>query len=284
MRLWLPLALAGALLAACGASALAVVPSVAGPTGIVMLPTARIAPVNEWQTAAGYRSFRVEAMYGLEDIDVSMWSFNFLKGVSSDAEFWAMYTRASNGQDTDVWEFGGKYRFREGIMPTRGLWSGLDAAVGMSLGRWTDSLTMYQDVPFFTDTESLRAYFVLTKQLVPAYTGEWPWARPPHTRVDGTVGIYYLSVNPDFGDSASLLEWFLGMEVLFKNNIAFAVEYRFKDADLESDPVFSSLLRYPIDRQIDFEFGTTNASPGGLGLGEQDLFARITYRIPVADY
>lgn len=284
MRLWLPLALAGALLAACGASALAVVPSVAGPTGIVMLPTARVAPADEWQVAVGYRSFRAEIMYGFEDIDVSMWSFNALKGVSSDVELWTTYTRASNGEDTDIWEFGGKYRFHEGFMPKGGFWSGLDAAVGMSLGRWTDALTMYQDMPFFTDAETLRAYFVLTKQLVPAYTGEWPWARPPHTRVDGTVGIYYLSVNPDFGDSDSLLRWFLGVEVLFRNNTAFALEYRFKDSDIESDAVFSSLLRYPIDRQIDLEFGTTNASPAGLGLGEQDVFGRVIYKIPVADY
>jgi hypothetical protein len=143
---------------------------------------------------------------------------------------------------------------------------------------------MYDDMPFYTDTETLRAYFVMTKQLVPTYTGEWEWSRPAYTRVDGTVGLYYLDVNPDFGDSESLLQWFLGLEILLRSNIAFAFEYRSKDSDLEDDPVFSSLLRYPIDEQLNVEVGMTNASPIGLGLGQQDLFARVTYSIPVADY
>jgi hypothetical protein len=292
MRSWLPLALAGALLAACGASAFAI-PSAAGPTGIVMLPTARIAPVDQWQTAIGYRSFHVEtgsiSMYETQDIDMSLWSLNFLKGVSSDVELWVTYTRATDGEDSNVWEFGGKYRFHGKFMPKGGFWNGLDASVGLSIGRWVDALWvdtagMYGDTVYFSDTEILRSYFVLTKQLVPTYEGEWEWSPPPHTRVDGTLGLLYLELNPDFGDSSTLLQWFFGVEVLFRNGIAFATEYRSKDSDLEDDPLFSVLLRYPVDRQIDLEFGLANASPVGLGRGDHDLFVRATYSIPVADY
>lgn len=281
MRLWLAIALAAALLAAGGASALAG-PSLGGPTGIVTLPTARVAPVDEWQTAVGYRNFRAGFMY--EPIDVSLWSFQLLKGVSSDAELWVAYTRASNGEDANVWEYGGKYQIGEHLIPRPGILAGTDMAIGLSLGRWADALCMYDSEMFFTDKELLRSYFVITKQLSPAYTGEWPWDIGAETRIIGTFGLLYLQVDPDLGDRETLLKWFLGLEIIGKGRITFATEYRPKDGDLEDDPVFSTLIRYKVDDQMDFEFGLTNASPIGLGFGDQDLFLRLTYSVPVITY
>ena len=284
MRCWLLVVLTVALLAASGASALAI-PSLGGPTGIVLLPTAKIAPVNEWQTAVGYRSFRTTYMYAAEDVDMSLWTFNFLKGVASDAELWIAFTRGSNGEDTDIWEYGGKYLLSERLLPRTGFLADTDIAIGASLGRWADALTNVDDLfPFYTDTNTLRAYFVVTSQLIPSDAGDWDWEAAPATRIIGTAGFLYLRVEPDLVDSATLFRPFVGLEIISQKNLTLAFEYRAKDADLETDALFSTMLRYPVDRSTSLEVGLTNASPIGLALGEQDLFVRLGYSFPVTLY
>jgi len=284
MRPWLPVVLAAVLLAASGASALAI-PSLGGPTGIALLPTAKIAPVNEWQTAVGYRSFTTTYMYAFEDVDMSLWTFNALKGVASDAELWIAFTRGSNGEDTDIWEYGGKYLLSERLLPRTGVLADTDIAIGASLGRWADALTNADPLlPFYTDTETLRAYFVVTTQLVPGDAGDWDWEAAPSTRIIGTAGILYLRVDPDALDSDTLFRPFLGVEVIGQNNLTLALEYRFKDSAIEDSSLFSALIRYPIDRSTSLEVGLSNASPIGLALGEQDLFVRLGYSFPVSAY
>ena len=284
MRLWLLVVLTALLLAASGASALAI-PSLGGPTGIALLPTAKIAPVDEWQTAVGYRSFRTTYMYAFEDVDMSLWTFNALKGVASDAELWIAYTRGSNGEDTDIWEYGGKYLLSERLLPRTGFLADTDIAIGASLGRWADALTDASEVmPFYTDIKTMRAYFVVTTQLVPGDAGDWDWESAPSTRIIGTAGMLYLRVEPDALDNETLFSPFLGVEIINQKDLVLALEYRFKDGGIEDDSLFSALIRYPIDRSTNLEVGLTNASPIGLALGEQDLFVRLGYSIPVGAY
>ena len=284
MRLWLLVVLTALLLAASGASALAI-PSLGGPTGIALLPTAKIAPVDEWQTAVGYRSFRTTYMYAFEDLDMSLWTFNALKGVASDAELWIAYTRGSNGEDTDIWEYGGKYLLSERLLPRTGFLADTDIAIGASLGRWADALTDASEVmPFYTDIKTMRAYFVVTTQLVPGDAGDWDWESAPSTRIIGTAGMLYLRVEPDALDNETLFSPFLGVEIINQKDLVLALEYRFKDGGIEDDSLFSALIRYPIDRSTNLEVGLTNASPIGLALGEQDLFVRLGYSIPVGAY
>jgi hypothetical protein len=284
MKSWLLVVLTAALLVSSGASALAI-PSLGGPTGIVLLPTAKIAPVDEWQTAVGYRSFNTTYMYAFEDVDMSLWTFNVLKGVASDAELWIAYTRGSNGEDTDIWEYGGKYLLSERLLPRTGFLADTDIAIGASLGRWADALTNADPLlPFHTDVETLRAYFVVTTQLVPGDGGDWDWEAAPSTRIIGTAGILYLRVDPDALDSATLFRPFLGVEIISQKNLTLALEYRFKDSGIEDDSLFSALIRYPIDEHTNLEVGLANASPIGLALGNQDLFVRLGYSIPVSAY
>lgn len=276
MRLWLSLLLSAVLLAAGAASALAI-PSVAGPTGIVNLPTANTAPANEVQFGVGYRSIE---MY--TDVDVSLWSFQVLKGVADDAELWVGYQRASNGEDTDVWEFGGKYLIGEDLFPRTGFLGGTKIAIGASMGRWTDAIGMYADDPLIpTDVETLRSYLVATKQIIPTYGGEWEWGEFPGTRIFGTAGLMYLRVSPGLGETDSLIEPFFGVEIMGTRNLTLALEYRLKDSDLEDDSVFSVLFRRPFGDSTIGEVGLTNASPIGLGQGKSDLFVRFGYRVPL---
>jgi len=286
MKLWLSVLLCAALLATGAASALAV-PSLAGPTGLVMLPTADIAPTTEWQIAVGHRSFNTAQMYDTEDVEMSIWVFSGLKGVADDAELWVAFQRATNGEDSNVWEYGAKYLIGENLLPRGTFLGGTKVAVGASLGRWSDAVGfgaagMYSDAA--SDVETLRAYLVATKQFVPTYTGEWPWGEPSGTRIVGSAGLMYLRVDPDIGNDDSLVRPFLGVQCYGRRNLELLAEYRLKDSDLEDDALFSIAIRKPWGTSTSLEIGLTNASPIGLATGDQDMYVRLTYRLPTGAY
>jgi hypothetical protein len=288
MKLWLPMLLSAALLAVGGAAAFAV-PSLAGPTGLVMLPTADIAPTTDWQIGIGHRSFKVAQMYGAEDIDVSIWALSALKGVAGDAELWIAFQRATNGEDANVWEYGAKYLIRQNLLPRGTLLGGTKVAVGASLGRWSDAVgfggaSMYDETITATDVKTLRAYMVATKQFAPTYTGEWPWGEAPGTRIVGSAGVMYLRVDPDIGGGDSLLRPFLGVQCYGRRNLELLAEYRFKDSNLEDDSLFSVAIRKPWGTSTNLEIGLTNASPIGLATGDQSMYVRLTYTWPTAGY
>jgi len=284
MRLWLSVLLAAALLAAGAASAFAV-PSLAGPTGLVMCPTADIAPAGMWQVAAGNRSMRIN-MYQ-ESFDISDWSINALKGVADDAEVFVTYQRVTDGKNTDVWEYGGKYLIGEDLFPRQGFLGGTKVAVGGSLSRWADALGIYDDMVSevsTTDVKTVRAYLVATKQLAPTYTGEWPWEAPSGTRIVATVGLMYFRVDPDRGEANSVLRPFLGVEVTGQRQLTLLAEYRLKDSSVESHGEFAFAIRKPFGSSTTVEVGLSNANPIGLGIDEQNLFARMTYAFPTEAY
>ena len=284
MRSWLSVLLSAALLAVGAASAFAV-PSLAGPTGLIMLPTADIAPSSLWQMGVGSRSIRIQQMYQPESTDVSEWTFNALKGVADDAEVFVTYQRVTDGTDTDVWEYGGKYLIGEDLFPRRGFLGGTKVAVGGSLGRWAESVEFTSNAMYLpSDVETRRLYLVATKQLAPTYTGEWSWEAPAGTRIVGTVGLLYLRVDPDLGEAHSLVRPFIGVEVTGRRMLTLLAEYRLKDSSVEDNEEFSVAVRKPFGSSTNLEVGLTNASPIGLGIEEMNLFARITFAFGAEAY
>ncbi len=288
MRVWLLVLLAAALLTTGAASAFAV-PSLAGPTGLVMLPTADIAPSNLWQIGVGNRSIRIEQMYQDESADVTDWTFNAVKGVADDAELFVTYQRCTDGSDSDVWEYGGKYLIGEDLFPRTGFLGGTKIAVGGSLGRWASSVEfqtggMYGFGTTFEDVETMRLYAVATKQLVPTYTGEWPWEAGSGTRIVASAGVLYMRIDPDISDSHNLIRPFVGVEVTGQRGVTVLAEYRLKDSDVEENAEYAIGLRKPFGSSTMFEFGLTNASPIGLGIDETNLYARLTYAFGTEAY
>ncbi|MFB3883049.1 MAG: hypothetical protein ACE149_17415 [Armatimonadota bacterium] len=291
MRFWLPVLLSAALLAVGAGSALAV-PSLAGPTGLVMLPTAEIAPADLWQVTVGHRSFDVAAMYGGGDSDVSTWAFSLLKGVADDAELWVAFQRVTDGTDSDLWEYGGKYQLSENLFPRMALLGGAKVSVGASLGRWSNAvgmgaLSMYEEGEgaFGGDVETLRAYLVASKQLVPEYTGEWVWGTDAlGTRIVASAGVMYLRVDAEEAGADSLIRPFLGLQVFGRRNLELCAEYRLKDSDLEDDNVFSVAVRKPFGNATIFEAGLTNGDPIGLGNIDATLYLRLAYSWPTEAY
>lgn len=278
MKLWMMFILAAALLTMSG-SAFAV-PSLGGPTGIVVMPSAMTAATDEWQIAVGARSFAVAGMYDAGD--ESIWSFGGLKGVSDDAELFVLYQRESGISNTDIWEYGGKYVISEGLFARTGFLSGTKIAVGASLGRWGEAAGLAEDE--LLDVSTLRAYLVATKQFLPAEAGDWTWGKTTGTRVIGSGGLMYLSVDADEAGSDNLVRPFLGVEIIGKSELTIAGEYRFKDSDWDEDAVFSAMIRKPWGTATALEIGITNASPIGLGTGDQSMYARFTYALPTAAY
>ena len=289
MKLWLPVLLSAALLAVGAASASAV-PSLAGPTGLVMLPTAEIAPTTEWQVTVGHRSFDVDTMY--EPADVSVWALSLMKGVADDAELWVAYQRVTDGSDSDLWEYGGKYQLSENLFPRVPILGGAKISVGASLGRWANGVgmgafSMYEEGEGAVggDVETLRAYIVASKQILPEYTGEWVWGTDEvGTRIIGTAGLMYLRVDAEEVGADSMIRPFLGLQVFGRRNLEMLAEYRFKDSDLESDSVFSVAVRKPFGSSTTFEAGLTNGDPIGLGNIDATLYLRFAYSWPTEAY
>ncbi len=175
--LWI-LPLVAALLVAGGGFAYAI-PSLAGPTGIVTVPTAAVAPYGELQTALTYQSQQIagQGMYSGE-MDVSLWQLQALAGVSDEAELWAAYALADQDTPTEsetanMWAFGGKYQL------TREPADQMALAIGASIEKWSDVLGMYsgaQDpgprppVLTYQSIPSLRSSFSCGERSAPSPT------------------------------------------------------------------------------------------------------------------
>ncbi len=298
-RVWMLLLLAAALSAGAGGAGYAV-PSMGGPTGIVAMPTAAIAPTTDLQVALSYRALQTLAqgaeMYGggaeaavhvealaqaadmyaaAGDTDATVWSLQVLRGVSDQAELWAAYQRVHNTADSIIWELGGK------ILVDQTWLKDVKVAVGGSMGRWVDSFGMSSIAAGVTDMDSLKAYAVATKDLTPGATPSWEWGPTPGIQAVGSAGIYYQRLSPDEGEEATLLRPFVGVEVNLANNLAVGLEYRAKDSELDEKAVFSAMLRRTFGEDFWLELGTSNASPVGLGMGDQDVFVRLCYDIPM---
>jgi hypothetical protein len=267
----LPL-LAALVLVAAGGAAHAI-PSLGGPTGIVSVPNALVAPAGQLQTALTYQSME---MYG-GDIDSTYWALNVLSGIGGVAELWAAYAIADQEGPTDsetanMWALGGKYQF------TREPEDQAALAVGASIENWSD-LAMYDGS--FDDVGVIKAYIVATKDFTPMTTGSWEW-NEGSTRMLGSLGLMYIDVDPDAGDSESLTRPFVGLEFIGAGGTTLGLEYRWKDDDLDAKAVFSAVLRHKFSREIEAEVGTTNAGPSGIGLDDQDFFVRVGYNFPMS--
>lgn len=284
-RLWALPVLAALLLAAGGGVGFAM-PSLGGPTGIVSVPTAEIAPPNTLQTALSYQAFKVKeieaaGMYApatTRNEDFTAWSLQGLAGITDMAELWAAYTAVRNENDSHVWGIGGKFAFTKEPEDTAAL------AIGASYQEWVDGLeiattSMYGGVPetITTDAKVLKAYLVATKDFTPMKSEKWEWGPGAGTRMLGTVGLLYLRADPGVGEAETLTRPFIGFEFLGAGGTSIGLEYRWQDDNLDEKAVFSAAVQHRFSDQVSVEIGTTNADSLGIGTGDQDFFARVGY-------
>jgi len=272
----------GLLLTLAGGVGFAI-PSLGGPTGIVSVPTAQVLPMNDVDLALSYQTIKVEGMYDAGDSAAlslksklgaaqavyggsttdtfHVWTLQGLAGLSGNTEGWASFSTVNTDERETVWGLGAKTQ-----LPSRWLLggrSGAALAAGTSYQRWSDVGNMWK--LYLTATADLR--------------GPAAQADAVHS-VFGTLGLMYMRAEPEEGSNQSALEPFLGVEAGLTKDTKFGAEYRFKDSDIDSEAVWSLVLRHAFDQQFSAEIGITNASPVGTGLDDQGLFVRVGYHLP----
>jgi hypothetical protein len=278
-RLWTISLLATVMIAAASGLGYGM-PSLAGPTGIVSVPTAAVAPEGQLQVALTFQSQEMcQEMYGT-GLEVDYWALNGLTGVSDEAELWGAYALADQETPTasetaHLWAIGGKYQLAREPEDEASL------AVGASLEKWSDALWANASAMYgsMSDVDIVKAYIVATKDLTPMNGEAWEWGG--ETRMLGSVGVMYIDVDPDAGDSMSLTRPFVGLEFVGAGGTTLGMEYRWKDNDMDAKAVFSAVLCHRVSPEMELEVGTTNAGPGGLGLDDQDIFVRVGYTFPL---
>jgi hypothetical protein len=279
-RVWLLPALA-MLLVAVGGSAAFAVPSLGGPSGIVSVPNALVAPTGQAAVAVSWQQMS-ESLNLYEaggSGDFSTWSLQVLGGVAEGAELWAAYSNANDVLDTTTWGVGGKFQFaREPDSPvTLAIGGGYRSGSGDA--RIADALDMYATID--QDVTSWNAYLAASKDFTPTgMTTEWASG----TRIVGTAGLLWANRNLDLrlGDESyspndTLVEPYIAVEFLGTEGTALGLEYRWKDSDIDQKAVFSAVLRQCFPNGFFGEIGTTNADQFGFGLEDQNFFARGGY-------
>jgi hypothetical protein len=275
-RSWTLAALA-ALLIAAGTGAAYAIPSLGGPTGIVTVPNAAVAPQGSLDTALSYQKAQVAAAGMYQPEDLTAWSLQVLTGVTEQAELWAAYSSVRNGEDSHLWGLGGK------VQLTREPEEQTSLAVGASYQKWADAVTVQSAGTSEGDANLTKVYIVATKDFTPLKGETWEWGPGAGTRMLGSLGLMYINADTDMPGSGdgSLTRPFLGFEFVGAGGTTLGLEYRWKDSDLDTKAVFSAVLRHKFSPEFTAEVGTTNADPGGFGLDDQDILVRLGYTIPL---
>jgi len=248
-------------------------PSLGGPTGIVTVPNALIAP-RSLETALSYQ--RLTTGEGMYDEDATVWSLQALARVAERAELWAAYSTIRDGDDAHMWGVGGK------LALTREPQAGISLALGASYQQLSNSIAMYDEslgaFDIAADEKVTKAYLVATKDLAPgADTHALLSAGMMYMRARASASALGVSLS----ESASLTRPFVGVEFMGHGGSGLGLEYRWKDDTLDSKAVMSAVLRLPLSKEFKAEIGTTNADPVGFGMDDQNLFIRLGYSVPL---
>jgi hypothetical protein len=270
-------------------------PSLGGPTGIVTVPNALIAP-RSLEMALSYQKLTTgEGMYDEDDtvmalIDVvtptgvttsngedqTVWSLQALARMAERAELWAAYSTIRDGDDAHMWGVGGK------LALTREPQDAISLALGASYQQLSNSLSMYSeglgDFDIEADQKVTKAYLVATKDLTPgAGTHTLASAGLMYMRARASASAFDMS----FSESESLTRPFIGLEFMTPRGSGLGLEYRWEDDILDSKAVMSAVLRLALSKEFNAEIGTTNADPVGFGMDDQNFFFRLGYSVPL---
>jgi|WetSurMetagenome_2_1015567.scaffolds.fasta_scaffold120235_2 hypothetical protein len=236
-------------------------PDLQGATGLVTLPTAGVAPVDTINFALDYQK--------MSD-DVKIYPARLNGGVTDRLELSAVYAKA----DGDVfgfvpinnfWEVGTKYAFMTEPKNKFAL------AVGGAYGN--------VDVDYFDNVTVSKLYAVISKNLGKALGDKKTIDLKAH------AGLIWAKVDDPM--DVTLTRPFVGLEVCGKNKSSLALEYRWKDSNLEPKALFSAALRYPLGTGLNqplwLEAGTTNGGLMGYGSQDSKLFVGVAYSFSAAE-
>lgn len=253
-------------------------PTLAGPTGMGVLPTADVVNAGMLNIAADYydssdSTIPVRVVYGIADnfeLGVSFRSGDQVFLDDSDEEFTDFYSIE------DMWGINAKWK--TGLTPLGFDWSlGAQYLQGDVTNTFDDDLFYAASRQFVTDDfgdyTATQLYFVGTRN----FSDMFPC--PPDTIVRGTIGVNWTKVEFDeenFDEDA--FRFFLGVDALFSNRFLLSAEYQTKESDLlESDGMYGITARYAFNDALAGQIGYTNEVGGVLGGDEGNFFVGLNY-------
>jgi hypothetical protein len=240
-----------ALALVCAAQAY---PTLTGPTGLVTLPDAAIAPAGQLSVAADWYSQDFDGILG-EAIPIRA-----LYGVGDTFEIGALLWMQD---DNDAFGVNAKY-----LTPLT--FGNMAWAAGGQFLSFDDA-----------DANVTQLYFAGTRDFTEAIEGM--------AGISGTIGVNWTNVEgPSFplstsqafrvpGVDNSAFRFYLALQVLLMNNLLLMAEYQTEESDLgETDPVMSLGARYSFTESLTGQIGITNGV-GTLGWDDKKLFAGVSY-------
>ncbi|MHB9026266.1 MAG: hypothetical protein ACYC7E_19170 [Armatimonadota bacterium] len=218
-------------------------PTLTGPTGLVSVPDAVLAPggfavAADWQQLNAGHGIPVRAVVGIPQL----------------LEVGAMYETLSNSSGfDDAW--GGNAKF------TIGHWFGGQTAVGAQFIRLEDQLGIR--------TEFLQAYLAWTTGL--AGLGE--------SGLSLTLGTNFTRVDViDLDLSEEAFRFFAGVNFALAEGFALVGEYQTEQEQLgDISPISSAAVRIGLGNNLTAQIGYTNAF-NLVGADEHNLFGGLQYR------
>ena len=215
-------------------------PTLTGPTGMAIFPTAETAPVGvavaaDWQEFTDGHAIPIRAILALGDT----------------FELGAMYTPFSDTVPALDKMWGANAKIRLGKLV------GGDSALGAQFLRLEDDTGFQIDFP--------QAYF--------AWTTDFGGGDSPMFGL--TWGANWTRVDPEVGDSNDAFRFFGGVSVNVGRSISLLGEIQSADSDIDDiKPITSATARIGLGSTLNAQVGYTNAL-GVIGVEDHNWFAGL---------
>ncbi len=225
MKQLLSLTMAMGCLAIAGAAM--AYPSLAGPSGTGVLPNTAVAGAGQLQTAVD--------IYDAQQVADPTLPIRLEYGAGKNMEVGGGITAG----DTTGWNLNGKISYPS---TTRG---GADWAIGARYA--------YIDTQEFA-RDAYQVYGVASKDF---HSGS--------TYMRGSVGMNWTALHyAASDDTANALRPFVSVNFRFPNRVNVALDYQFRNDELESSALYSVVARYPFSESLAGEVGFTNMNLDGV--------------------
>jgi len=232
-------------------------PTLAGPTGLAVLPTAEVITAGHWQLAADYYNTQDSATGVRDTVPIRL-----LYGIAPNWEVGVDgWIAKVNGANADT--YGGNLKYQT---PLR--LAGFDLAIGV-----IDQVTKKAaDEGFSKDANTFEAYLAGTRELIKPTAGM--------LGVNATLGVNWTKLDAGM-EKGEGYRFAGGIEVKPFKTLSIAAELQTKRAQVGDDKALAAVTaRYMLNTNLQVEAGYTNAgfNYGGLtGTPDHNFFAGLAF-------